>query len=201
MSISTLLPTKWRHRIMRRAQKWVHLHTWLKKMKTVSFNNTLGGSRHSWFRCHAPNIGDRRRARLYAGWKDEAVVSVSKTGQKKDQNKGEGRVLTIQLDLCADHEWEPVPGGMSDLLKPFCHFCVHSQRGLRMIVSGQSWYSTKVGVAPKTSPQEEVVLTPSLCVSAWTTSSRLRFCWAASAPSLCGPALSSWCLWPPSPGP
>lgn len=88
---STLLPTKWRHRIMRRAQKWVHLHTWLKKMKTVSFNNTLGGSRHSWLRCHAPNIGDRRRARLYAGWTDEAVVSVSKTGQKKDQNKGEGR--------------------------------------------------------------------------------------------------------------
>lgn len=150
MSISTLLPTKWRHRIMRRAQV-SHLHTWLKKMKIVSFNNTLGESRHSCFHCHAPNISDRRPARLYAEWKDEAVFSVSKTGQKRFKTKGRGGCWPSSLicGLLMNENlflvellvsWSPL-----SLLCPLSERAAHDCK--RAIMN-----STKVGAAPKTSP-------------------------------------------------
>lgn len=105
-----------------------------------------GEPRHSCFHCHAPNISDRRRARLYAEWKDEAVFFLLvKLVKKRIKTKGRGGegidhparlVCRSWMRTCSWWNfWSP---------EALCHFCVHSQRGLRMIVSGQSQLAPKL---------------------------------------------------------
>lgn len=152
MSISTLLPTEWRHRIMRRAQV-SHLRTWLKKMKIVSFNNTLGESRHSCFRCHAPNISDRRRCQVIRWMKRwGSFFLLVKLVKKRIKTKGRGGYWpssSICVPIMNENlflvellvSWSPL-----SLLCPLSERAAHDCKRAIII-------STKVGAAPKTSPQ------------------------------------------------
>lgn len=65
-------------------------------------------------------------------------------------------------------------------------------------------HSTKFWAAPERRwrlTEKKVQIMHVLYASAWRTFWPHRSCWAASALSPCGRALSSWCLWPRSPGP
>lgn len=133
--------------------------------KTVSFNNPLVDYLHSCFYCHLPSIRDRLCARLHAEFKKQGSNSVSKTGQKRNKIKGgvghpARFVCWSWMRTCSRWTfWSP---------EALCHFGVHSQGGLRMIVCRQS------SIAPKSEQLlylfTEEVLMPSLYVSAWTTS-------------------------------
>lgn len=150
------------------------------------------------------------------------VKMVSSKHERKEGKRWRGRPVghsdvtdDAPRSICAfGHNENLILVGLSLLLKPSRHFSLPRSQADREAASDcvRANHSTKFWAAPSplrsgeggglsTEVEVPASVMPALYASVWRTSWRRRFCWAASALSPYGRALSSWCLWPRSPGP